>query len=52
VHCPDVVRRIFPIPENKLLVVGVALGWPDTDAALNSFARKRSPINEFVKRVN
>jgi nitroreductase len=52
VHCPDVVRRIFPIPENKLLVVGVALGWPDTDSALNSFARNRRPINEFVKWIN
>ena len=51
VHCPDVVRRIFTIPENKLLVVGVALGWPDTGASLNNFERKRSQINEFVKWI-
>lgn len=51
VHCPDVVRRIFTIPENKRLVVGVALGWPDTVASLNNFERKRSPINEFVKWI-
>ena len=51
VHCPDVVRGIFAIPENKLLVVGIALGWPDTGASLNNFERKRSRINECVKWI-
>lgn len=49
VHCPDVVRRIFEIPQNKLLVVGVALGRPDSGALLNKFERKRIQLNEFVK---
>ncbi len=51
VHCPDVVRRIFEIPENKLLVVGIAIGKPDKNAPLNNFERNRSPANEFVRWI-
>jgi nitroreductase len=49
VHCPQIVHRVFSIPDTKLLVVGIALGWPDVDDPVNRFERKRGSINEFVR---
>ena len=51
IHCPDIVRRHFAIPDNKLLVIGVALGWPDTDAPVNNFVRTRGSIEEFIRWI-
>jgi nitroreductase len=51
VHCPHIVHQIFSIPDSKLLVVGIALGWPDTDAPVNNFDRKRGQIEEFVRWI-
>lgn len=51
VHCPQVVHQIFSIPGTKLLVVGIALGWPNLDAPVNKFERKRGALEEFVRWV-
>ena len=48
---PELVRELFAIPENKRLVMGAALGWPDPDAPVNHFERKRGAPEEFVKWV-
>jgi nitroreductase len=46
---PEIARAVFSIPETKRLVMGAALGWPDTDAPVNSFERKRGNLEEFVR---
>jgi nitroreductase len=51
VHCPQIVHQIFSIPDTKLLVVGIALGWPNLDAPVNKFERKRGTLEEFVRWV-
>ena len=48
---PEIVREVFSIPETKRLVMGAALGWPDTEAPVNSFKRNRGQLEEFVKWV-
>ena len=48
---PEIVRKVFSIPETKRLVMGVALGWPDTEAPVNSFERNRGELEEFVRWV-
>jgi len=48
---PEIAREAFSIPDNKLLVMGVALGWPDTEAPVNTFERNRGRLEEFVTRV-
>jgi nitroreductase len=48
---PEIVREVFSIPETKRLIMGVALGWPDTEAPVNSFKRNRGHLEEFVKWV-
>jgi nitroreductase len=46
VNFPDLLRRHFPIPEHKRIVMGVALGWPDGDAPVNTFERRRAGLEE------
>jgi nitroreductase len=51
VHCPEIVHRHFAIPDTKLLAIGVVLGWPDMNAPINNFARRRGKLEEFVRWV-
>ena len=51
VNYPDIARRIFNLPENKLLIMGAALGWPDPEAPVNLFERKRGVFEEMVHLV-
>jgi nitroreductase len=51
VNYPEIVRELFSIPENKTIVMGAILGWPDPEAAVNQFERKRGALDEFVKWV-
>jgi nitroreductase len=48
---PEITREVFSIPENKRLVMGAALGWPNTEAPVNLFERDRAPLEECVKWV-
>jgi len=51
VHCPEIAHRHFAIPDTKLLVMGVVLGWPDMDAPINNFVRKRRHVEESVRWI-
>jgi nitroreductase len=51
VSYPEIIRDLFSVPESKRIVMGVALGWPDPDAAVNCFERKRGAPEEFNKWV-
>ena len=52
VSYPDIIRELFSVPENKRIVMGAALGWPDPDAPVNRFERKRGSVEEFVKSAS
>jgi nitroreductase len=51
VNYPEIAREVFSIPENKRLVMGAALGWPDTEAPVNLFERNRARLEECVRWV-
>lgn len=51
VSFPDLVRELFSVPENKTIVMGAVLGWPDPEAPVNHFERQRGLLDEFVKWV-
>ncbi len=51
VSFPDLVRELFSVPENKTIVMGAVLGWPDPEAAVNHFERQRDALDEFMKWV-
>lgn len=48
VHFPSDLRVILPETENKLMVVGLALGYPDMESPINNFERNRAPLEESV----
>ena len=48
VRDPDLLREILPGAADKQFVIGVALGYPDEEAAVNRFERSRAPLEELV----
>ncbi len=52
VRHPEVLRELLLIPEDKLLVIGAALGYPDMDAPVNLFERERATLDEVATWVD
>jgi len=48
VQYPDLIRKIAAIPEDRRIVLGIAMGYPDREYELNNFERKRANLDEFV----
>jgi len=44
-HAP--IRKILNIPDNEVVVCGMALGWADPDARVNGLQTERSPVSAF-----
>ena len=42
------VHRVLGIPDDEILVSGMALGWPDWSARLNGLATEREPAAGFA----
>ena len=51
VRFPELLHAMLPNEAGKLMVVGVALGYPDTDAAINEFPREPVELDELVSWV-
>ena len=45
---PDIIRKILPVPEDKLLALGIAIGYPDMNAARNKFRSDREPMEKMA----
>ena len=48
---PDVLRRIALIPENRRIIVSIAMGYPENADPINHFERPRAGLPEFVRWV-
>jgi nitroreductase len=48
VRDPDTLRELLPRAAEMQFVIGVALGYPDEEAAINRFERQRARLEEFV----
>jgi nitroreductase len=48
-YWPEVYRELLDIPDSKLIAFGIAIGYPDMDAGINTFSRTREPLETFVK---
>lgn len=52
VRYPDVLRKVASIPDDRRIVTGIALGYPDPDYPLNRFERTRADAREIVHWVD
>lgn len=46
---PETVKRVTGIPGDHLLFCGLAIGWPDEAAPVNSFPNARAPLADTVR---
>jgi nitroreductase len=45
---PEVLRKVLAIPESKLIVLGIAIGYPDWDDPVNKFRSDREPLDKIT----
>jgi len=48
---PEIVKKELNIPKEKVLLCGIALGYEDEKALINSYRTPRVELNEFVTFV-
>jgi nitroreductase len=46
---PDIIRKELGIPEDKLIALGIAIGYPDWKNPVNEDYRGREPLDEICK---
>jgi nitroreductase len=47
----DEIKDLLNIPENKNVVIGVALGYPDLDIPINRFKSQRDNLEKFIRWI-
>jgi nitroreductase len=47
----DEIKDLLNIPENKNVVIGVALGYADWDVPINRFKSQRDPLEKFIRWI-
>ena len=52
VRYPHILRQLLKIPENQIMALGTACGFPDSSEGINRFARERSPIEEWLTEIS
>ena len=45
----DEIREILNIPDEKNVVIGIAVGYPDPDSPINRTISERTPIHEVAR---
>ena len=48
----DEIKDLLNIPENKNVVIGVALGYADSDISINRFKSTRDDLSRFVRWID
>jgi nitroreductase len=48
VNWPEILREKLGIPSSKLILVAIAIGYPDNEDKVNSYPRQRDPLSSFV----
>ncbi len=47
----DEIKEVLNIPENKNVVIGIALGYPDQESPINRFKSSREDLKNFVRWI-
>lgn len=45
----DEIREMLNIPEEKNMVIGIAVGYPDPDSPINRTISERTPVHEVAR---
>ena len=45
------IKDLLNIPENKNVIIGVALGYPDWDVPINQFKSQRDNLEKFIRWI-
>ncbi len=45
---PDMIKEVLGIPESKLLLMAIAVGYPNPEARVNNYERSREPLKTFA----
>ncbi len=45
---PDVLRDVLKIPETKIIILGVAIGYPDWNDPVHQFRTEREPLDNIA----
>jgi len=45
---PDIIRKELGIPEDKLIALGIAIGYPDWNKPENKERRSREPLEKIA----
>ena len=48
VETPGLLRKLLNLPDDKAIMLVVAMGYPDTEAPINNIERQRAPQSEWV----
>ena len=48
VFWPEIYRELLGIPKSKLIVDGIAIGYPDFRARVNNYPRHRESVDAFT----
>lgn len=48
VFWPNIVRKHLNIPESKMIIIGICIGYPDNSDPINTFKAFRLPLQEMV----
>lgn len=46
---PEIYRGLLDIADSKILVTGIAIGYPDPEYAINNYTRNRVPLKEIAR---
>ncbi len=48
----DEIKDLLNIPENKNVVIGVALGYPNSEIPINRFRSQRDDLEKFIRWID
>jgi nitroreductase len=46
---PDILRKALALPDSKIMLIGLAIGYPDWESPLNKFKTSREPLSVLTQ---
>ncbi len=46
---PEIIRKVISVPDSKLILIGIAIGYPDWEEKITTFRSDKEPLDTLVK---